>query len=531
MSQKLTGNRLRSTCQIVPPILIFGIVVLSRSVSILAFSAIYGSSSDGASPSSSFPFRSTTTGKPIDPSGWPHRFPAKEHCSKCGLCESSFVMNVTEACPFLGPGMARIDDLEQIVHGRRRNLSEMVWSSNMKTTITTSRNASNPSSLLSSSDEARFGVLHQPIRLAKGNRIDNAQWTGVVTSIALSMLESNQVDAVVCIANNNDDDDDDEHVSWASSVPIIARTVEDVLRGRGVKPALAPSLRILDDLQEDPSIRRILFCGVGCAVQAFRVIQSDLRHVEEVFVLGTNCADNSPTAEAARTFLRKGIQIDTNMESIQGYEFMQDFKVHVKTKDSYITKPYFSLPGTIAEQSIAMSCRACFDYTNALADVVVGYMGAPLQENARMDESFQTLTIRNERGARMVQTAVDASRLILGDVATGSGSHEILASATVTSDALISAMVDRPIPETGMPKWMGEFMALGMRTFGPKGLNFARYSIDYHVLRNYLHVLNTWGKERADTSIPDFARDIVNYYNETDQPFGKLVSLVEARKF
>jgi coenzyme F420-reducing hydrogenase beta subunit len=510
---------MKSTRQVILLALLFTILALSTAVAIHGFSSSYDSTSDGAS-SSLLPSRSI----PIDPSGWPHRFPAKEHCSKCGLCETSFVVNVTDACAFLGPGMARIDNLEEVIHGRRRNLSEMAWSSHTKTTT---MKTSHPPSLPSLSDEARFGVLHQPVRLAKGSRIDDAQWTGVVTSIALSMLESNQVDAVVCIASNIDDD---EGVSWASSEPILARTIEDVLRGRGVKPALAPSLRVLDDIQKDPSIRRLLFCGVGCAVQAFRAVQSDLQYVEQVYVLGTNCADNSPTAEAARTFLQKGVNIDTNKETIKGYEFMQDFKVHVKTNDSYITKPYFSLPGTIAEQSIAMSCRACFDYTNGLADVVVGYMGAPLQANSRMDESFQTLTIRNERGAQMVQTAVDASRLVLGDVATGTGSYELLVSATVTSDALVAAMVDQPVPESGMPRWMGEFMAFGMRTLGPKGINFARYSIDYHILRNYLHILNVWGKERADTSLPDYSREIVDYYKETDTQFSKLVSTMESKR-
>lgn len=425
--------------------------------------------------------------------------------------------NVTEACAFLGPGMARIDDLEAKVHGRRRNLDDMVWSKKTN------------NKLRATAEEARFGVLHQPILLAKGVGIENAQWTGVVTSIALSMLESNQVDAVVCIAKTKKDDDNKDR-SWASSEPIIARTTRDVLRGRGVKPALAPSLRVLDEIRNDPSIRRLLFCGVGCAVQAFRAVQSDLTNLEQVYVLGTNCADNSPTVEAAQNFIQKGISGVDSVKTVQGYEFMQDFKVHVKTETSYVTQPYFTLPGTIADSSIAMSCRACFDYTNALADVVVGYMGAPLEANARMDQSFQTLTVRNERGAQMLQTAVAASRLVLGDVATGQGSHEQLASATITSDALVAAMVDQPVPEVGMPGWVGEFMAFGMRQFGPKGINFARYSIDYHILRNYLHILNEWGKERAETSIPDYCRDIVNYYKENDTSFAMLVSTIEAQR-
>lgn len=34
------------------------------------------------------------------------------------------VGKVQEACAFLGDGMARIDDLEEVVHGRRRRLDD-----------------------------------------------------------------------------------------------------------------------------------------------------------------------------------------------------------------------------------------------------------------------------------------------------------------------------------------------------------------------------------------------------------------------
>jgi len=182
---------------------------------------------------------------PIDPQGWPDRFPAKEHCSKCGLCETTLVSKVTTACAFLGEGMARMDELETKVHGRQRDLSDMAWSS-----------SSPPPG---NADEARFGVLFQPVMLAKGS-VQNAQWTGCVTGIALAALESGMVDAVVCIANQ-------EGGEWSNPEPIIAKTADMVLKGRGVKPALAPSLRVLDDIKADPTIKKLLFCGVGCAVQ------------------------------------------------------------------------------------------------------------------------------------------------------------------------------------------------------------------------------------------------------------------------
>jgi coenzyme F420-reducing hydrogenase beta subunit len=414
---------------------------------------------------------------PIDPANWPDRFPAKEHCSKCGLCETTLVGRVVDACAFIGPGMGRLQDMEQVVHGRSRDHLD------------------------------RFGVLHSPIQLARGaENIKNAQWTGVVTSIAVSMLESGMVDAVVCIGGGEQDD-------WSSPEPILAKTVPDVLRGRGVKPSLAPSLRLLDEIRADSSIRKLLFCGVGCAVQAFRAVQDELG-LDQVYVLGTNCADNSPTPQAAKDFIEKGVKMDST--SVRGYEFMQDFRVHVKTGSDYVKTPYFVLPGTIAEASIAPSCLTCFDYTNGLADVVVGYMGAPL--DGRMDQSFQTLTIRNERGAAMVAQ----SGVRLFGNAEGHGSHEQLASATISSDSIILNLLGDPVPKEGMPRWVGEIMATVMTTVGPKGLHFAKYSIDYHLLRNYLYVLSVWGPERAKICVPVYAMAIVDAYLATDESFQKI---------
>ena len=84
---------------------------------------------------------------------------------------------------------------------------------------------------------------------------------------------------------------------------------------------------------------------------------------------------------------------------------MADFKVHVKrTKtsqageqtDSYEKVPYFCLPGIVAEEAIAPSCLTCFDYTNGLADLVVGYMGAPLDDNGEMTTQWQQVKIFSE---------------------------------------------------------------------------------------------------------------------------------------
>ena len=129
------------------------------------------------------------------------------------------------------------------------------------------------------------------------------------------------------------------------------------------------------------------------------------------------------------------------------------------------------LPGDVAEFAIADSCLACFDYTNSLADVVVGYMAAPMDDNG-MDQSYQTITVRNFRGEEMIQSALAAGRIELGPDATGKGSHENFAMATVSSDNLVQLMIGGEMKDQGMPQFLGNIMASVLTSVGPKGTRY-----------------------------------------------------------
>ena len=50
---------------------------------------------------------------------------------------------------------------------------------------------------------------------------------------------------------------------------------------------------------------------------------------------------------------------------------LQDYRVHIKHTDGHFEHvPYFSLPANDLTDVIAPSCYSCFDYPNALADLV-----------------------------------------------------------------------------------------------------------------------------------------------------------------
>jgi 7-hydroxymethyl chlorophyll a reductase len=298
--------------------------------------------------------------RPIPPGG---TYPAKDHCSQCGLCDTYYIAHVKEACAFLGDGMSRIESLEPVVHGRGRKADSL--------------------------QDTYFGVHQEQLYARKLKPVEGAQWTGIVTTIAIEMLKSNMVEAVVCVQSDPED--------RLSPRPVLARTPEEVLAARGVKPTLSPNLNTLE-LIEASGVKRLLFCGVGCQVQALRSVEQHL-NLEKLYVLGTNCVDNG-TRDGLDKFLKAASK---EPETVLHYEFMQDYKVQLKHLDGHIEEvPYFSLPANDLVDVIAPSCYSCFDYTNALADLVIGYMGVPKYSGLNMTDHPQYITVRNERGKEML---------------------------------------------------------------------------------------------------------------------------------
>ncbi|KAJ0092733.1 hypothetical protein Patl1_25801 [Pistacia atlantica] len=320
------------------PLLKVGIRLKSASSPITMTSFIYNFSPFGTVCCSSSTSNSTNKSpvkqpredwrkrsKPIPPGG---TYPAKDHCSRCGLCDTYYIAHVKNACAFLGDGMSKIEALEPVVHGRGRKIDSL--------------------------DETYLGVYDQVLYARKTNPIQGAQWTGIVTTIAMEMLRTGMVEAVVCVQSDPDD--------RLSPRPVLARTPEEVLAAKGVKPTLSPNLDTLA-LVEAAGVKRLLFCGVGCQVQALRSVEHYL-NLDKLYVLGTNCVDNG-TREGLDKFLKAA---SNEPETVLHYEFMQDYKVHLKHLDGHIEEvPYFCLPANDLVDVIAPSCYSCFDYTNALA--------------------------------------------------------------------------------------------------------------------------------------------------------------------
>jgi coenzyme F420-reducing hydrogenase beta subunit len=268
-------------------------------------------------------------------------------------------------------------------------------------------------------------------------------------------------------------------------VPRLARTPEEVLSARVNKPTLSPNLEVLEQLPGS-GIRRLLAIGVGCQIQALRAVQSTLP-LEELYVLGLPCVDNV-SRQGLQTFLESTV---SSPETVVHYEFMQDFRVHFRHSDGRTeTVPFFGLDTPRLKDVFAPSCLSCFDYTNAGADLVVGYMGATFGQ--------QWITVRNGKGQQLLD-------LVEGELET----------APVTSSGDRRAAVQQGIEAYDralkLPLWLARLIGLVVERFGPRGLEYGRFSIDSHFTRNALWV-RRHHPEKAEAHIPAFAKTIVSRY-------------------
>lgn len=380
------------------------------------------------------------------------RRPAKDLCSECGLCDTYYIHYVKEACAFLNQ---QFDALETQVHGRSRQVED--W------------------------NDCYFGVHDDMMAARKIDPIAGAQWTGIVSAIAIEMLEKGLVEGVVCVQNTPED--------RFGPMPVIARSREEILAARVNKPTLSPNLSVLEQVEQS-GMRRLLVIGVGCQIQALRAVEAKLG-LEKLYVLGTPCVDN-----VTRAGLQKFLDTTSRSpETVVHYEFMQDFRVHFKHEDgSEETVPFFGLKTNQLKDVFAPSCMSCFDYVNGLADLVVGYMGAPF--------GWQWIVVRNPRGQEMLDLVQNQ-----------------LETQPVTSQGDRHNAVQQSIPAydkgVTLPMWAAKLMGIVIEKVGPKGLEYARFSIDSHFTRNYLYVKRNYPQKLGD-HVPKFAQKIVDQYQLPD---------------
>jgi len=352
-------------------------------------------------------------------------------CTDCGLSRTTDPGRCGTACQFIRPDYAAH---EAAVHGRARDPER--------------------------GDEAFFGPYRRMVQARLEPARAGAQWTGIATRLGEKLLEEGAVDAVLAVAADPDD-------RWKPR-PVIVTEPAAMAECRGMKMGYAPLLALLEPAAA-AGHRRLAVIGIPCQVHALRAIEAELG-LERLYIIGTPCSDNTTTANFHH-FLAK---LDPEPERITYLEFRADFYVELRYDDGRTREiPFLQLPiSQLPADFFPLTCRTCVDYTNALADLTVGYMAG---------RGEQWLVVRNDRGEELVERLGDELRV---KEPTSAGKRAGAVKGFLTNLERAAG----GLPTRGIPNWLRPLVGWLMPKVGPKGLEFARARVEMKALEAVVHL-------------------------------------------
>ena len=375
-------------------------------------------------------------------------------CTDCGVSRTATPSDCGKACQFIKPDYPA---LEAKVHGAVRDLTHP--------------------------DQRYFGAHKRMVRATLSPAKVGAQWTGITSRIAERLLETGAVDAVLTMAPDPQD-------RW-KPVPVIVTKAEGMAQVRGMRMGYAPLLALLEPARAK-GYKRIAVIGIPCQVYALRAIEAELGF-ERIYVIGTPCSDNTTTARFHEFLALLADDPDT----ITYLEFRADYHVELRFADGgkkeipFLMLPISKLPGDF----FPLTCRTCVDYTNALADITVGYMAG---------EGDQWLIIRNERGEELVALLGDELKTQpLGTKGNRKGA--------VAGFAKNVARAAGGLPLRGMPNFLRPLVGWLMPRVVPRGLEFARARIEMKAVETILHLRREEPK-RIKHMVPEHIWPLVKPY-------------------
>ena len=96
------------------------------------------------------------------------------------------------------------------------------------------------------------------------------------------------------------------------------------------------------------------------------------------------------------------------------------------------------------------------------------------------------------------------------------GDRSVITMKTVAADSMVKSLLedDFVAGDQGAPPLIANILARIIRQGLPTGLEFGRFSIDYHYLRNALFVADKMGEKRADRHVPAYAKALMEPYEK-----------------
>lgn len=371
-------------------------------------------------------------------------------CSRCGLCYTEHRSQLADACVFVEN---RYEALEEKLHGRGRQAG---------------------------SDEDMFGIYRRMYVARMARPVEGAQWSGMVTSLASILLEKKLVEGVICVQSKEG--------TRFQPQPTLATTVEGVRAAAGNKPCLSHNLSALKEA-ERLGLKRIAFIGNGCQTHALRAIRDKLPF-DKIYHIGLPCTD----IVSYQNLMKFMGLISTSADTVVHMEFMPDYRVWLRHEDGHTEKvSYFGLPMDKMDDNIFPdSCLSCFDYTNALSDLTIGYLGATMP--------FQWILARTETGEELFEMLRPYLEF---DQVRQKGKREKIIAQSV-------AMLDGP--RRSLKPWQVKLLTKVVQTFGLKGVEFARGTLTMKWARN-LHFIRTKYPQHENELVPSFAKRVLEKYD------------------
>jgi len=313
-------------------------------------------------------------------------------------------------------------------------------------------------------EQAFFGVAQKMLRARLTLPAPGTQWTGITTTLAQRLMKSGAVDAVLTVATDCTD-------VW-KPLPVIVTYPAAMAGVRGMRMGFAPTLALLEPAAA-AGHKRIAFIGIPCQVYAPRALKAE-PGFERIYVIGTPCSDNTAT-ENFHVFLNL---LDSKPEAIGYLEFRTDFKIELRYTDGRKPRavPFLSLPiSQLDPDFFPLTCKTCVDYTNRLADITLGYMGA---------DGDQWLIVRNDRGAE--QLALIAPQITTRPL-TDKGKRGGAVKGFLTNTELAAG----GLPLRRMPNRLRPIVSFLQPRIVPRGLEFARARVEIKAAETVSHLRRT----------------------------------------
>ncbi len=357
--------------------------------------------------------------------------PTRTLCTDCGVSRMVDPGACGRACQFIKPDYP---GLEARVHGRTREEARK--------------------------DEMYFGPFQSMHQARLEPAADGAQWTGITTALGADLLARGKVDAVLAMTGAEDD-------RWRP-VPVLITDPADMVKCRGMRMGYAPLLALLEEAQEK-GFTRLGVIGIPCQIYALRALETELGF-DRLYVIGTPCSDNT-TTEGFHQFLAL---LSDAPETISYLEFRADYKVELRFDDGRKQEiPFLKLPiSKLPPDFFPLTCRTCVDYTNALSDITVGYMGG---------SGEQWLIVRNPRGAEMLDGLGDG---VVLSQPSSAGKRQGAVRGFVANTRLAAG----GLPLRSMPDWLRPVVSFLQPRIGPRGLEFARARLEMKAAETILHL-------------------------------------------